>query len=256
MRKLALGVVVALVVLFVARALYVRHQVLSGDMYARDRWPWERTYGRDLLRSGSTGALRATGVYTIEFFTSPDPLSAADVAALEHALHDPAPVVRACALDSLLHEGVWDSTRAVEALAAALRDDAPIPAADLEEVSSRTSLDANVGWALERWRKVHGEAPVTPAALATAWVHDFNYPMIALDGDLFEDDERRRAVEATIPPKFTYTPGSFEQDRAAALARLREWSARAAPGVLIRDAAGEPAWVASAQAAAASSRSE
>lgn len=256
MRKAVVVVGVVLVVLFAGRVAWIRRRAMSGDMYGWDRMPWERSYGRDLLRAGGTGALRATGAYTIEFQTANEPLSAADVAALEAALRDPAPVVRACALDTLLHAAEWDSSQALPALRSALADDAPIPPADLEEVSSRTSLDANVAWALERWRKASGQAPVTPAVLAAAWVHDLNYPLVTFSGEVFEDKARLRAVEAKIPPKFAYTPGGFEQDRAAALARLQEWSVRAAEGVSLRGAAGDPAWVASAQAAAAAPRAE
>lgn len=250
MRRAAAVLVALLLLAFVGRAAWVRQRAMSGNMLGWDYLPWERSYPRAMLQ-GAPPLTRACGAYALELNQAKWPIEAEDAAALEVALGDPQPLVRAAALDVLLHAWRWDVKAARPALLAALLDDAPIVEADLEALAQATSLDANVAWAAERWRKVHGQAPLTRAALATAWILDFLRPQLVLSDEVFRDEARRRAIAALDPGPFTFTPGDFERDRTAAATRVGEWARQAAPGKALRDCVAEPAWVASARAAAA-----
>lgn len=225
-RKLAVVVALALVA-FLGFHVVTFLRVRSGNPYALfDLWFGRGLAARGTLEGGASPAVRAVGAEMVGDLTIlSGSLAPADVAALERALADEAPLVRTTAAIVLLHNPAeWPLERALPALVELLEDRTEVPAEDLSahEALDDPSWDAVVAL----FRKANPDRPVTPAAVLTHYVLSFDGPgLLALSDEVFRDEALRRKVEQAHGQRFAHAPGAIDLERERALALVRRWQA-------------------------------
>lgn len=197
---LALGLAALL-----AHQAWQYHRLEGGDPFAaNDLLLWRAC----VRRVAATSAAPRTRAAMVRVLASADvygPLPPLDVRTLTRAAGDPDPLVRAAALDGLLTSSSdLGLIEAVELLSSALADRSELPAAELE------ALRPSSGWWLAAAGCHAEQRPGEPfrvdllAAALTAQVDD--PPELAFTPDVLEDQARRKAIEAAIPPPFLQRP--------------------------------------------------